>query len=105
MSCRYWLPDLAVRGCLIALAFLFLTTEAVCQNPEAQAPAAQGQTEQPSANETRAPPASEDSGLVSEQKKPASGPYQADCEKPKDREDADLCAQRRMADAAEWQVI
>ena len=45
------------------------------------------------------------------QQSPAAQSYKADCKKPKDREEADLCEQRRMAIAAEelvartdWQI-
>ena len=62
---------------------------------EAQAePASPPQQTQQQQNTTQTPP------IINQAPLEAKG-YQASCDKPKDREEADLCEQRRMAKAAE----
>ena len=86
-----WLHRIAIGGILVAC--LVLTRESEAQgNPPAKP--AQTQQQQPAP----APPS------VIQQ--PVSQPahYTADCQRPKDHEEADLCEQRRQAQAAEDSV-
>jgi hypothetical protein len=96
MPLSNWLHHIAVRGCLILALTLVLSSEGRAQS-NSPAPAQQAQPQQQSAP-TPAP--------VPDWAKAESDTdyYKYSCDRPKQREDADLCEQRRMAKAAEDSV-
>ncbi len=112
MSRCDWLRHTTIgRGLIgfVLLAVAFCYASAHGQEQRDPNPAAESQRTQPqqtAPNETRPPPALENPKpvVVPEQKQPELAGYQASCDKPKNREDADLCEQRRMAQAAEDSV-
>jgi hypothetical protein len=93
MSCRDWQRHIALRGCLIAAAVVALAGEGNAQ-ADATNPTQQPQQQQETSQQ---PP------IIQEQS-PESKYYEVNCERPKDHDAADLCEQRRMANAAEETV-
>lgn len=91
------LHHIAVRGCL-ALALCALLSGHGSAQENATSPPKQTQEQQP--DTPRLP------GIPADQPEAQPDPeyYKASCDKPKSREDADLCEQRRMAQAAEAAV-
>lgn len=99
MSFRSRLHHIAFRGCLIAAVLLPGESYAQDNNtPVTQQPAQQ----QTAPDQSRPAPVSEPPGPVPAEQQKADAPaYDPRCDRPKDREDADLCEQRRMSKAAE----
>jgi hypothetical protein len=103
MPRRYRLSHLVAFEVLIGLALVCYGAKAQPQS-ESQST---GQTAQPPAQEPSPvqaiPPPAPPAAVLPAKSEPLSAGYQPTCDKPKDREEADLCEQRRMADAAENQ--
>ena len=102
MPYGYRLHNAALRGWLIAAVLCLLTNPVLAQaqnqqdikTTDQQPEAAAEQKKAPAPPITPAPPAKSGGTTV----------YKSDCESPKSRGEADLCEQRRMADAAEETV-
>ena len=102
MSHRNRLYNLAFRGWLITAVVCLLASSALGQAENDKDVETANQKPEATAQEdgiatppvTPAPPAKSDSASV----------YQANCDSPKSRDEADLCEQRRMAAAAEETV-
>jgi hypothetical protein len=93
---------LAARGCLTAIIiFAALAGECGAQ-PNSPGADQKANSEQSAASKSRAAPAIKQPQAVpiTEQQKPDSPAYDPHCENPKNHEDADLCEQRRMSQAA-----
>lgn len=110
MSFGNWLHNIATRGCLIAAFFLGV---AACERhagaqdqPKDNTQAQQPQTQQNIPDQSR-PPAIEqpNPAVTAEEQKPKTKVYQYKCDTPPERDDADVCEQRRMAVAAERQLV
>lgn len=95
MPSRDWLHNLAVRRCVILAALLFASASHAQDKRDTPGPRPEAQSEQRGGP---APPAPAQRDVN------AKG-YRSNCDKPKDREEADLCEQRRMADAAKEALI
>lgn len=100
MSFSDRLQHAVIRGCLIAALFL-LSGESGAQPNDTSS--TKQQTHEPSGAPTGTPltPEKSQAGPVAEQKETERAAYDPHCDKPKDREDSDLCEQRRMSRAAE----
>ncbi len=94
-----WLHTSAVRGCLIAG---ILIAPALAQNNQTNSETPKAQTQEQQANPIGAEEA--DAALWKER---GGSPdhYRETCQKPKDRQYAELCQQWRMAEAAGEQVV
>src|SRR5687767_9855811 len=90
-----WLHNLPARGCLILAALLFASASHAQDKRDTPDPSPEAQREQKGG--TGPPP--------QPQRDVNSKGYRSNCDKPKDREEADLCEQRRMADAAEKGLV
>lgn len=101
MSFSGRLLHLAVRGCLI-LGLLPLVLGDGRAQPSTAVPGQQTESQQADPDKAGPPPATlqPQPMPVAEQQKPDTPPYNPSCEAPKTREDADLCEQRRMSQAA-----
>jgi hypothetical protein len=111
MSFRNWLQRLRDRcvWAVFALLMGFVLGASLFseQNQERGNAAKRGQTEQHQANQARFPPTTQPTDPVvtlPEDQKAHAPKYDPVCNDPKDREDANLCEQRRMSKAAEESV-
>lgn len=93
----------AVRGCLIAAILLVSLSGEGGAQPNDGSPAKQPQSNEQNASPAGMPPNPEKPQAVPvpQQQEPERAAYDPRCDKPKDREDSDLCEQRRMSKAAE----
>jgi hypothetical protein len=101
MSYCDWLHHTTIRGCLIASIFGFSLAGECSAQPNGNAPNQDTQIQQATPDAAKPPQAPQQAVPVAEQQKTERAPYDPHCDSPKDREDSDLCEQRRMSKAAE----